>query len=150
MLATDIDAELWLITCALGSARWPDGPHPSGVAQGFNLIPVSAVREAVGGVSEAVGDEKIGGEGTFNKDMSNDGMIFRHTNKLSSLEPKVLTSGARRRAQRENVRVCAYGEWLSLLFPSRSCQLLLSGRETVRKNKKSEKCSRHRMESGFR
>ena len=89
----------------------------------------------MGGVSEAVGDEKIGGEGTFNKDMSNDGM---------------LTSGARRRAQRENVRVCAYGEWLSLLFPSRSCQLLLSGRETVRMNKKSEKCSRHRMESGFR
>ena len=60
----------------LGSARWPDGPHPSGVAQGFDLIPVSGVREAVGGVSEAVGDEKIGGEGTFNKDMSNDGMIF--------------------------------------------------------------------------
>ena len=45
----------------------------------FNLIPVSGVTEAASGVSEAVGDEKIGGngvEGTFNKDMTNDGMIF--------------------------------------------------------------------------
>ena len=57
----------------IGSARWPDGPLPSRVAQGFNLIPVSGVREAVGG-----SDEKIGGkvvEGTFNKDMTNNGMI---------------------------------------------------------------------------
>ena len=47
----------------IGSARWPDGPLQSGVAQGFNLTPVSGVGEAVGGVSEAVGDEKIGGNG---------------------------------------------------------------------------------------
>ena len=46
---------------------------------GFTLMPVSGVREAVSGVSEAVGDEKIGGnevKGTFNKDMTKDGMIF--------------------------------------------------------------------------
>ena len=46
---------------------------------GFTLIPVSSVGEAVGGVSEAVRDEKVGGngvEGTFNKDMTNDGMTF--------------------------------------------------------------------------
>ena len=63
----------------IGAARWPDGPPQSGVAQEFNLIPVSGVGEAVGAVSEAVGDEKIGGngvEGTFNKDMTNDEMTF--------------------------------------------------------------------------
>ena len=31
----------------IGSARWPDGPPRSGVAQKFNLIPVSGVSEAV-------------------------------------------------------------------------------------------------------
>ena len=40
----------------VGSARWPDGPPQSGVAQGFNPISVSGVGEAVGGVGEAVGD----------------------------------------------------------------------------------------------
>ena len=59
-----------------GPARWPDCP----VAHRFSLIPVSGVREAVGGVSEAVGDEKIGGngvEGTFKKDMTSDGITFQ-------------------------------------------------------------------------
>ena len=59
----------------IGQARCPDGPRLSGVAQGFNLIPVSGVGEAVGGVSEAVGDDKTGGsgvEGTFNNDMTYD------------------------------------------------------------------------------
>ena len=63
----------------IGSARWPDGPPQSGVARGFSLIPVSGVGEAVGGVSEAVGDEKMRGNGvdrTFNKDMTNDEMTF--------------------------------------------------------------------------
>ena len=58
------------------SARWPDGPPQSGVAHGFRLIPVSGVREAAR-------DEKIGRnefQGTFNKDLTNDGMIFEaHT-----------------------------------------------------------------------
>ena len=74
VVATDIDAELGLITCDR-----PDGQtvHTRAELQkGFNMIPVSGVREAVGGVSEAVDGEKKGGEGTFNKDMSNDGMIF--------------------------------------------------------------------------
>ena len=48
----------------VGSARWPDGPPQSGVAQGFNLIPVSGVGEAVGGVSETASDEKIRGNGS--------------------------------------------------------------------------------------
>ena len=55
----------------IGPVRWPDGPLQSGVAQGFNLMPVSGV--------EAVADEKIGGSGveeTFNKDMTNDEMTF--------------------------------------------------------------------------
>ena len=41
--------------------------------RGFTLTPVNSVGEAVVGVSEAVRDEKIGGngvEGTFNKDMT--------------------------------------------------------------------------------
>ena len=54
------------VVFGIGSARWPDGPPESGVAQGFNQIPVSGVGEAVGGVSEAVGDEKIGGNGRRN------------------------------------------------------------------------------------
>ena len=56
----------------IGSARWSDGPLQSGVAQGFNLIPVS-------GVSEAEGEEKKRGngvEGTFNKSMTNAEMTF--------------------------------------------------------------------------
>ena len=47
----------------VGSARWPDGPHQSGAAKGFNLIPLIGVGEAVGGVSEAVGDGKVEGNG---------------------------------------------------------------------------------------
>ena len=42
----------------IGSARWPDGPHQSGVAQVCNLIPVCGVGAAVGGVNGAVRDEK--------------------------------------------------------------------------------------------
>ena len=59
----------------IGSAGWPDGPPQSGVAQGLNLIPVNDVGEAVGGVSEAAGEEKISGnvaKGTFNKDITNE------------------------------------------------------------------------------
>ena len=46
------------------------------------------------------------------------------------------------RAQREKVRVCAYGEVFSVHTPSRSWQLPLSGRNTARKHKKSEQCAR--------
>ena len=91
----------------IGSARWPDGPPQSGVALGFDLIPVSGVGEAIGGVSEKASDEKIGGngvEGAFSKDMTNDEMT-------------------------------AFGEVLSVHSPSRSWQLPLSGREPARKKK---------------
>ena len=54
VLATDSDAELPVF--GIGPARWPDGPTQSGVAQGFNLIPVS-------GVGEAVSDKKMRGSG---------------------------------------------------------------------------------------
>ena len=51
------------------------------------------VGEALDGVSEAVGDDKIGGngvEGTFNKDVNNDGMTFRGTQtNRHALEPNV-------------------------------------------------------------
>ena len=40
----------------VGSARQPDGPHQSGVARGFSLIPLS-------GVGVAVGGKKMGGNG---------------------------------------------------------------------------------------
>ena len=75
----------------IGSPRWPDGPPQSGVAHGFNLIQVSGVGEAVGGVSEAVGDEKIRGNGfekTYNKDMTNDEMTFEaHKQIVKTLSP---------------------------------------------------------------
>ena len=39
VFATDIDAELGLITCVrVGSARWPDGPPQSRVAHWFCLF----------------------------------------------------------------------------------------------------------------
>ena len=64
----------------IGSARWPDGPPQSGVAHGFSLIPVSGVGDAVGGASEAVGDER---------------------------QPKrVINSGVRVCAARKSARVC--------------------------------------------
>ena len=108
----------------IGSARWPEGPLPSGVTQRFYLIPVSGVREAVNGNTDEEGCEKIRGkgiEGTFNKDMTNNGMILRHTYKSSiPWAKRVVTSGVRRRAQREKVRVCAYGEVLSVQRSRRS------------------------------
>ena len=148
MLAADIDAELGLITCVWDR---PDGPLPSGVAQGFNLIPVSGVREAAGGVSEAVGDEKIGGEGTFNKDMSNDGMIFEAHKQI--VKPLSQTWSHLARAGLRNEKTCVCVRTVSCyLYTSRrvhgSCYCLDA--KIVRKNKKSEKCSRLRMESGFR
>ena len=120
---------------------WSPAPQ-SGVAHGLNLIPVS-------GVGEAVGDEKIGGNGvsrTFNKDMANDEITFLDTQRI--VMPLSQMCNHIWRAQRERGRVCAYGEVLSVHPPSRSWQLPLSGRETARK-KKSEKCLILRMESGF-
>ena len=45
----------------VGSARWPDGPHQSGVAHGFSLIPVSGVvvdEGKTGGTAENSGTPK--------------------------------------------------------------------------------------------
>ena len=53
-------------------------------------------------------------------------------------------------AQREKCACVRTAKVLSVFPPSRSWQLPLSGRETVRKNKKSEKCARLHMESGFK
>ena len=95
----------------IASARWPDGPLPSGVTQGLYLIPISGVGEAVGGVSEAVGGEKMGGNGG-RRNIQQWHDLWRsdswtHTNKSSSPWAKrVITSGVRRRAQRESARVC--------------------------------------------
>ena len=57
----------------IGPAGWPGSPK---LHRGF---PVSAVGEAVGGVSEVAGAEKIGGngvEGTSSKDMTDDKRTF--------------------------------------------------------------------------
>ena len=54
---------------------------------GLNLIPASGVGEAVGGVTEAVRDDKTGGnrvEGTFSNDTTCDEMTSGHKNKSSS------------------------------------------------------------------
>ena len=67
----------------VASARWPDGTLQSVVAHGLRLIPVS-------GVSEAASEEKIGGNGAFNKDMTNDEMTFLDTQtNRQALEPNV-------------------------------------------------------------
>ena len=74
----------------IGPARRPGRPSPSGVAQGCGLIPVDSVGEAAGVVSEAAREEKLGGngvEGTSNKDMANDGMIFEAQANRQALEP---------------------------------------------------------------
>ena len=63
----------------IGPARRPGSPFPSEVAQWFSLIPVDSAGETVGVGSDVAGEEKIGGnevDGTCNKDMTNDGMIF--------------------------------------------------------------------------
>ena len=60
-------------------------------------------------VSVRQGDEKIGGNGverTFNKAMTNDGMTFEGYKHIA----KPLSKRVIERAQREKVRVCAYGE----------------------------------------
>ena len=63
----------------IGPARWPSSPSPSEAAHWFSLIPVSGVGVGVGGVSEVVGEEKMGGngvEGMFSKVMTDDKMTF--------------------------------------------------------------------------
>ena len=75
VLAADIDAELGLITCVwdrIGQMTRRSIPERSYTGV-YNLIPVSGVGEAAGGVSDAAGDEKIGGngvEGSFSNDMT--------------------------------------------------------------------------------
>ena len=69
----------------VGSATWTGGPHQSGVAHGFSLIPVSGVVVVVDG--EKIG--RNGVEGTFKKDMSNDEMTFPDTENRQALEPNV-------------------------------------------------------------
>ena len=101
----------------VGSARWPDGPPHNGVSHGFSLIPVS-------GVGVAVDGEKTGGngfEGTLNKEMAKGEMTFLDTQRI--VRPLSQTCDHMWRAQREKVRVCAYGEVLSVHTPSRSWQL---------------------------
>ena len=72
-------------------------------------------------------------ERTFNKDMTKDETTFLDIQRI--VRPVSQTCNHTWRAQREKVRVCAYGEVLSLHPPSRSWQLPLSGRETARKKK---------------
>ena len=63
----------------IGPARRPGSLSPSEVAQGFGLIAADSAGEAAGVVNEVACEEKIGGnavEGTFNKDMTVDGMVY--------------------------------------------------------------------------
>ena len=88
---------------------WPDGPSQSRVAHGFRLIPVSGVGEAVGGVSEAVGDEKIRkrvSKVTFDKDMANDEMTFEAHKQIGKPLSRTCTHIWRASVRSEKVRVC--------------------------------------------
>ena len=92
----------------IGPARWPHGPHQNGVAQGFHLVPVSGVGEAVGGVNEAVGDEKIGGNGvagTFNIDMTSGLMTLEAHKQI--VEPFTQTCDHIWRASVRSEKKCA-------------------------------------------
>ena len=138
-LSLSLVLSISLSLLCFGSDR-PDGQavHPSlsEVAQGFGLIPVNSARETVGVGSEVASEEKMGGngvEGTFNKDMTNDGMIFETHKQI--VKPLSQVCDHIWRARQEKVRVCAYGEVFSVRLPSRSWQLPLSGRETASKNK---------------
>ena len=91
----------------VGPNRWPDGPPQSGVAHGFGLIPVS-------GVGVVVDGEKTrgnGAEGTCNKDRTKDEMTFPDTQRI--VRPLSQTYDHMWSAQRERVRVCAFGEVLA-------------------------------------
>ena len=60
------------------------GIGPSGVGQGFNLIPVDGVGEVAGVVCKVEDEENIGEngvEGTPNSDMTDGGMILRRLTK---------------------------------------------------------------------
>ena len=103
VLATGIDAELGLITCV-----WDR------IGQGFNLIPFSGVGGTVGGVSEAVGDEKIEGNGVEGsiqaKDMTNYEMTFEAHKQIVKPLSQTCTHiwRAQACAARKSARVCVW------------------------------------------
>ena len=136
------------------SARWPDGPLQSGVAQGFNLIPVSGVGEAVGGVSEAIGDEKIGGngvEGTFNIDMTNDELTFEAHKQIVKLLSQKCDHIWRASVHCEEKCACVRTVRCCLYTSRRvhgSCHCLDA--KLPERTNKSEKCARPQVESRFR
>ena len=155
-----------LLVFGIGSAR---DPPQNGVAQRFNLFPVSVVGEAVGGVSEAVGDEKIGGngvEGTFNKDMTNDEMTCEAHKQivkpLSQTCDHIWRASVRseKRVRVRTVNCCLYmGQNTSIISPhdrfSRktrcvhgSCHCLDA--KLPQRTTKTEKCASLQMQSGFK
>ena len=93
----------------IGLAKRPGSPSRSEIAQGFGLIPVGSAGETVGVGSEVASEEKIGGngvEGTVNKDMTNDGMIFEaQTQIVKPLSQMCDPSGVRACAARKGARV---------------------------------------------
>ena len=110
--------------------RWPDGPHPSGVAHGCSLIPVS-------GVGVVVDEVKTRGNGVKSRTPRNDrvadGMTSEtHTKDRSNSLSQCKCIGwiVRSVARNEkHVGMRAFGEVLSVHTPSRQWRLLLSGRE---------------------
>ena len=145
------DLRLTLCVFGIGSDRWPDGPPLSGAAQGFDLIPVSGVGEAVGGVIEAAGDEKIGGsgvDGTFNKDMTNDEMTFEtHKHIVKHMNQTCIHIWS---AQTCAARKSAYGEVFVCTPPVAFMAVATVWTRNCQKEQKSEKCARLQMESGFK
>ena len=101
----------------IGPTRWPGSPSPSRVAHGFGLISVDSAGEAAGVVSEKASEEKMGGigvEGTFNKDMTNNGMIFEAHKQIVKPLSQMCDHTWRAIVRGEKkVRVCAYGEVFS-------------------------------------
>ena len=124
----------------IGPARRPGSPSPSEVAQVSCLIPVDSVGEAAGVVSEVAGEENTGAngvEGTFNKDVND---FWGSQTNRQLLGTNAWSHLACERAQREKVRVCAYGEVFSVHPPSRSWQLPLLDAKLPERTKIWEVC----------
>ena len=105
---------------------------PERSCTGVSLIPVSGVGEAVSGVTEAVGDEKIGGsgvEGTFNKDMTNDEMTSEAHKQivkpLSQTCDHIWRASVRNWKKSAYVRTVRYESCLAASFMKKSKPMLV-------------------------
>ena len=120
----------------IGLAIQPDIPLLWAETQRGLLVPAEGVDETEGRDTEPVGEEAIRWKwptSTPHKDMTERWHYFQSRATLDNLEPNVSETSDAMRA-RQKVLMRAYRQVWRLHPPSRSWQLLLSGRETARTN----------------